>query len=94
LLNNAWQKSIDLENTNQRISEFNQQIGERIQERDTDLANAYDELDAKDKKILKMWIAIIALSGVFVLFLLLKLLIIFLRIKYKVKLPWIIDVLV
>jgi septal ring factor EnvC (AmiA/AmiB activator) len=62
LLNSALQKSIDLENTNQRILEFNQQIGERMQERDTDLANAYDELDAQDKKILKMWIAIIALG--------------------------------
>jgi septal ring factor EnvC (AmiA/AmiB activator) len=62
LLNNALQKSIDLENTNQRISEFNQQIGERMQEMDTNLANAYDELDALDKKILKMWIAIVTLG--------------------------------
>jgi septal ring factor EnvC (AmiA/AmiB activator) len=62
LLNNALQKSTDLENTNQRISEFNQQIGERMQERDTDLANAYDELNAQDKQILKMWIAIITLG--------------------------------
>jgi septal ring factor EnvC (AmiA/AmiB activator) len=66
LLDNALQKSIDLENTNQRIWEFNQQIGERMQERDEDLANAYDKLNAKDKQILKMWITIIVL-GVFVL---------------------------
>jgi small-conductance mechanosensitive channel len=62
LLDNALQKSTDLENTNQRILEFNQQIGERMQERDTYLANAYDELDAQDKKIMKMWIAIATLS--------------------------------
>jgi septal ring factor EnvC (AmiA/AmiB activator) len=62
LLDNALQKSADLENTNQRILEFNQQIGERMQERDTDLANVYDEIDAQDKQILKMWIAIIILG--------------------------------
>jgi cell division protein ZapA (FtsZ GTPase activity inhibitor) len=62
LLNNALQRSIDLENTNQRIVEFNQQIGERIRERDTDLINAYDELDTQDKQILKMWIAIVVLG--------------------------------
>jgi cell division protein ZapA (FtsZ GTPase activity inhibitor) len=62
LLNNALQRSTDLENTNQRILEFNQQIGERMQERDEDLANAYDVIDVKDKQILKMWIAIIALG--------------------------------
>jgi cell division protein ZapA (FtsZ GTPase activity inhibitor) len=62
LLDNALQKSVDLENTNQRILEFNQQIGERMQERDTDLDNAYDELDAQDKQILKMWIAIVILG--------------------------------
>jgi cell division protein ZapA (FtsZ GTPase activity inhibitor) len=62
LLNNALQRSTDLENTNQRILEFNQQIGERLQERDTDLANAYEELDTKDKQILKMWIAIVVLG--------------------------------
>jgi cell division protein ZapA (FtsZ GTPase activity inhibitor) len=61
-LNNALQRSTDLENTNQRILEFNRQIGERMQERDTDLANAYDELDVKDKQILKMRIAIVALG--------------------------------
>jgi cell division protein ZapA (FtsZ GTPase activity inhibitor) len=78
LLDNALQKSTDLENTNQRISEFNQQIGERMQERDTDLANAYDELDAQDKKILKMWIAIVVLGLVclgFIAFGIIKLLI-------------------
>jgi hypothetical protein len=62
LLNSALQKSTELENTNQRVLEFNQQVGERIQERDEDLAKAYDEIDAKDKQILKMWIAIIALG--------------------------------
>jgi ABC-type transporter Mla subunit MlaD len=62
LLDNALRKSTDLENANQKISEFNRQIGERMRERDTDLANAYDELDAKDKQILKMWIAIVALG--------------------------------
>jgi organic radical activating enzyme len=62
LLDNALQKSADLENTNQRILEFNQQIGERMQKRDIDLVNAYDELDAQDKQILKMWITIIILG--------------------------------
>jgi uncharacterized membrane protein YjjP (DUF1212 family) len=62
LLDNALRKSIDLENTNQRISEFNQQIGERMQKRDIDLANAYEEIDSLDKQILKMWIAIVALG--------------------------------
>jgi hypothetical protein len=33
-----------------------------MQERDEDLASAYDELDTKDKQILKMWIVIIALG--------------------------------
>jgi hypothetical protein len=94
LLDNALQKSIDLENTNRRILELNRQIGERMQERDTDLANAYDELDVQDKKILKMWIAIIIPAGVCVLSFILKIAVIFSRIKFKVKLPWIIDVLV
>jgi small-conductance mechanosensitive channel len=62
LLDNALRKSSGLEATNQRITEFNLQIGERMQERDEDLANAYDELDSKDKQILKMWIAIVALG--------------------------------
>jgi chromosome segregation ATPase len=62
LLNSALRKSTDLENTNQRILEFNQHIGERMQERDEDLTNAYDEIDAKDKQILKMGIAVIALG--------------------------------
>jgi cell division protein ZapA (FtsZ GTPase activity inhibitor) len=62
LLNNALQRSTDLESTNQKILEFNQQIGERIQERDEDLANSYNVIDAKDKQILKMWITIIALG--------------------------------
>jgi hypothetical protein len=62
LLDNALRRSTDLENANQRILELNQQIGERMQERDTDLANAYDELNAQDKQILKMWIAIVVLG--------------------------------
>jgi hypothetical protein len=33
-----------------------------MQERDEDLSNAYNELDAQDKKVLKMWIAIIILG--------------------------------
>jgi cell division protein ZapA (FtsZ GTPase activity inhibitor) len=61
-LDNALRRSIDLENTNQRIAEFNQQIGERMRERDADLANAYDELEDQDKKILKLWIAVAALG--------------------------------
>jgi septal ring factor EnvC (AmiA/AmiB activator) len=93
LLDNASEKLTDLENTNQRISEFNQKIGERMQERDTDLANAYDELDAQDKKILKMWIAIITMAGIYVLSSILKIVIVVLRIKFKIKLPWILDVL-
>lgn len=62
LLDSALQRSSDLEDTNQRILEFNQQIGERMQERDEDLASAYDEIDTKDKQILKMWIAIVVLG--------------------------------
>jgi hypothetical protein len=49
-----------------------------MQERDTDLANAYDELDAQDKQILKMWIAIVTLGLVclgFIAFGVIKLLI-------------------
>jgi chromosome segregation ATPase len=76
LLDNALQKSIDLENTNQRILEFNQQIGERMQKRDEELASAYDELSSKDKQILKMRIAIAALGLVcagFIAFVIIKL---------------------
>jgi TolA-binding protein len=62
LLNNALQKSTDLENANRKILEFNQQIGEWMQECDEALAGTYDELDAQDKQILKMWIAIVALG--------------------------------
>jgi type II secretory pathway component PulM len=62
LLNDALRRLPDLENTNRRISEFNDQIGERMQEQNEDLANAYDELDAQDKKVLKMWFAIIVLG--------------------------------
>jgi hypothetical protein len=40
-----------------------------MQERDVDLANAYDEIDAQDKEILKMRIVIIVLIGIIVLFL-------------------------
>jgi cell division protein ZapA (FtsZ GTPase activity inhibitor) len=94
LLDSALQKSTDLESTNQKILGFNQQIGERLRERDTDLANAYDELDAQDKKILKMRAAIITLAGLCVLSLLLKTALIILQIKFKIKLPWIANVLV
>jgi cell division protein ZapA (FtsZ GTPase activity inhibitor) len=62
LLDNALQKSIDLENTNQRILEFNQQIGERMQKRDEELASAYDELDSKDKEILKLKTVLVVLG--------------------------------
>jgi cell division protein ZapA (FtsZ GTPase activity inhibitor) len=78
LLDNALEKSADLENANQRISEFNQQIRERMQERDTDLANAHDALDAQARKILKMWIIIATLGSVclgFITFGVIKLLI-------------------
>jgi hypothetical protein len=49
-----------------------------MQEKDTDLANAYDKIDAQDKKILKMWIAIVALGSIclgFIAFEIIKLLI-------------------
>lgn len=62
LLDNALRKSSGLEATNQRIMEFNQQIGERMQERDEDLAKAYDEMDGNEKQILKMWSAIVILG--------------------------------
>jgi septal ring factor EnvC (AmiA/AmiB activator) len=62
LLDNALQKSNELKATNQRITEANQQIGERMQERDEDLARVYGTIDSQDKQILKMWIAIVALG--------------------------------
>jgi small-conductance mechanosensitive channel len=94
LLDNALQKSTDLENTSRRIADSNQQIGERMQERDTDLANAYEKLDTQDKKILKMGIVIVVLAGIYILSILLKIVIVILRIKFGMKLPWIIDVMV
>jgi septal ring factor EnvC (AmiA/AmiB activator) len=61
-LGNALRKSTDLEATNQRISDFNRQIGERMRERDEDLASAYEEINGKDKQILKLWIAVVVLG--------------------------------
>jgi hypothetical protein len=62
LLGNALRKSTDLEAANQRISDFNRQIGERMRERDEDLAGAYNEINNKDKQILKMRTAIVVLG--------------------------------
>jgi chromosome condensin MukBEF ATPase and DNA-binding subunit MukB len=78
LLDSALKKSVDLENTNQRISELNQQIGERMQEADEWNAELNDDLNLKDKQILKMWIAIAVLGLVclgFIAFGVIKLLI-------------------
>jgi len=61
------------------LETYNRQIGERMQERDEDLAWAYDELDAKDLAIAKkntlIWkliTIIIAMGAVIVSFVVFK----------------------
>ena len=46
LLQDSWRLNVNL-------GIYNKQIAERMQERDTDLANAYEELNELDKQILK-----------------------------------------
>jgi hypothetical protein len=47
------------------LKHYNGQIGERMQERDEDLAQAYDRIGALEKAALKHWIAHI-LMGVLI----------------------------
>jgi hypothetical protein len=47
---------------NERLKTYNEQMAERMQERDEDLANSYAENDRKDKTILKLILAVILLG--------------------------------
>lgn len=49
--------SDELLRQNEDLRSFNDQIGERMQERDEDLALSYDRIDALEKSALKHWIA-------------------------------------
>ena len=71
---NEWMNlSEKLSESNRNLKEYNEQIAERMQERDEDLAWAYAELDAKDITIAEketvIWklIAVIVIMGVFIL---------------------------
>jgi hypothetical protein len=47
---------------NEALKTYNGQIAERMQERDEELAAAYEENDRKDKTVLKLGIAVILLG--------------------------------
>jgi chromosome segregation ATPase len=53
-----------LSQQNSDLRNYNEQMGQRMQERDADLADAYDAIDRKDKLILRLIIAVIAMGGV------------------------------
>jgi chromosome segregation ATPase len=57
LLNQSLRQNEDLRN-------YNDQIGERMQERDTDLADAYDDINRMEKTNLKLIIALIIMGSV------------------------------
>jgi hypothetical protein len=50
-----------LSQSNEDLNQYNAQIGERMQERDQDLAAAYDEIDKQGRTIPRLIIAIIVL---------------------------------
>jgi hypothetical protein len=45
------------------LRNYNRQIGERMYERDTDLADAYDKIDRLEKAALKLTVAAVSLAG-------------------------------
>jgi hypothetical protein len=47
---------------NEDLKNYNQQIGDRMRERDTDLADAYDRINKLEKQLLKSLIAIIIMA--------------------------------
>jgi hypothetical protein len=51
-----------LSQSNEDLNRYNGQIGERMQERDQDLAAAYNELDRQGGTILRLIIAVIAMA--------------------------------
>jgi predicted nucleic acid-binding Zn-ribbon protein len=67
----SLQKSIALYETSlqrtQNLENYNQQIAERMQERDEDLAQAYDKIDRLEKVLLRVIIACAVLGFLFVL---------------------------
>jgi hypothetical protein len=54
----------ELSMQNEDLRNYNEQIGQRMQERDEDLASAYEQIDVLEKRCLKAIIAIIALGAV------------------------------
>jgi sensor c-di-GMP phosphodiesterase-like protein len=56
--------SDELLRQNEDLRNYNQQIGERMQERDEDIASAYDRIDELEKRFLKAVIVIIALGAI------------------------------
>jgi DNA-binding transcriptional regulator YbjK len=72
----SLQKSIALYETSlqriQNLENFNQQIAERMQERDEDLAQAYAEVDNLVKEKLRLIIACAVLAFLLVLFCVLR----------------------
>ena len=54
-----------LSRQNNDLKDYNQQIGVRMQERDEDLAQAYDRINVLEKSVLKHWIVHI-LMGVII----------------------------
>jgi chromosome segregation ATPase len=62
----SLQKSISLYETSlqriQNLENFNQQIGQRMQERDEDLAQMYDKIDRLEKERLRFIIACVVLA--------------------------------
>jgi chromosome segregation ATPase len=57
---------------NEGLKTYNQQIAERMQERDEDLASAQDRIGKLEKRCLKAVIAIIALAGVILAYIVCK----------------------
>jgi hypothetical protein len=83
--------SAELSQSNENLKVLNEQIAERMQERDEDLAWAYDTIDKqkikileKDNTILRMAIAI----GILGLIILAAIVITILKFYGKITVPW------
>jgi peptidoglycan hydrolase CwlO-like protein len=64
----------ELSKQNENLKNYNRQIAERMQERDEDLASAYDQIDKQKKRWLKALLAIIVMAALIVGFIAVKVL--------------------
>jgi septal ring factor EnvC (AmiA/AmiB activator) len=60
-----------LSKQNEGLRNYNQQIGQRMYERDTDLVDAYDKINRLEKTALKLTVAAVCLAGALVVMIIL-----------------------